>query len=263
MSRKTTLVAAPAFLLLAGVALWLMLMPGGQRRGQHTALSAANPSLEVRYHYDGQEFKPAPFTTDAEFPLRLDAADWSFYAKRIKGAGEDLKREAPPEVYRFVTNAFSSAYEEFYGLHVDGAIRTAEVELGRQHIIRQEIVLRRAADSRGWPSYFPRSVTAGAVVSFAPEIDADKLLGGIPEVDRQAQEQQAEEGGGKPADRAYVYDWALFAGADLFLFQAVAAQPLSTRQLEQSQRLISSMEFNALRGPAPAPAEPTAASGFR
>src|SRR5438876_1098946 len=113
MTRKL-LIAAVCLLgaiLLAGA--WLMFLPARGPAAQPVLASAANPGLEVRYRYDAKVFKPAPYDARSEFPLRLDAADWSFYGKRMRGLGTMLAKDPQPVLYNYIMGTYLSSYQEF------------------------------------------------------------------------------------------------------------------------------------------------------
>lgn len=233
------------FVLLMLAALWILLQPPRSAAGVAGSLSASNPALGIRYSYDPAHFQPAPFDPTAEFPLRADSADWSFYGKRIRGVANLLMREPAPVLYGFITESASSEYTEFYKLQLDGAGAYDEIQLSGQRVLRQQLKLRRTEQSLGWPAFFPDSVTAGAGATLLPPREQAEEAFRLPEELRPVPEHEPSKAA---AERAWLYGWALFEGEDLYLFQAVAGRELNAAELQQAERLIESIQYNALQG---------------
>jgi hypothetical protein len=257
-TRNVLIWGGAAMLLLLGAAYWVLLQPPRGHAQTAGQLSASNPALELRYHYDPGIFHPAPYDPRAEFPLRLDAADWSFYGKRLQGLGTGLVDQPPPDVYSVVNDANTAVYREFYKLEQEGESEYQIVQLANLQALRQRLTLRLGPDSRGWPAYFPPSVRGDKTYRLTlPNPNADKAFGGIPEVE-QMKRKAAENTDPKTApERAYIYGWALFNKQDLYFFQAISARPLDERELGDIEAMIGTMEYGALLAQ-PAPAAPPA-----
>jgi hypothetical protein len=204
-----------ALLVLAVVWLLRSGSEGGGYRISH-AQTASNPALDVRFTYDGAALTLADFDPAAEFALRLDGADWSFYGKRIQGLGAMLGKDPAPMLYDFVGSQHNDVFESWYGLKPVGEPLYEDVKLGGKLGLHTRHAYALASGSRGWPEYFPASVTG--------------------------------KSGGKTAQQASVEGWALFTAEDLFFFYAVAPQPLTERQLELCEAIIRSMQFGAVLG---------------
>jgi hypothetical protein len=259
-TKYVMLAGGAALLVLFGVALWILFQPPRGHAQTAKLLTATNPALDLRYSYDPDVFHPAPYDQHAEFPLRLDAKDWSFYGSRIQGAGDLLSKQPQPVVYSFIDNEYSSIFTDFYKLHPEGESHDQQVTLGGQQAVRQQLVFDLAPDSVGWPPYFPESVRGTSVARFLDRTDprAEKIFGGIPEVEKEKKEiEERDAAQSKPklavSNKAYVYNWALFNKSDLFYFQAVSSRALDDDELADAERLIDSLEFDALLA---APANP-------
>ena len=255
-TRNMLIVGGAALLLLVAAALWILFQqPRGVAKSLRL-LSAANPALDVRYHYDPSTFRPAPYDQHGEFPLRLDAKDWSFYGKRIKGAGELLVKQPQAVVYKFVNDAGNSVYTEFYKLVQEGETKSDAVELGGLPSQRESMVLALVDQSRGWPSYFPAAIVGNQTNPMGRQDKrADKAFGDIPEVEQYKHDHIDNAPEHSPAQtKAFVYSWAQFDKKDLFFFQAVSARPLTDAELQTAEAIIDSMEYDALLGAAGAPA---------
>jgi hypothetical protein len=243
-NRQLLLWGSGAFVLLLLAALWILLHPPNGRAAMAGKLSASNPALNLRYNYNAAIFKPAPYDAHAEFPLRLDAEDWSFYGKRLGGMRDLLVKEPQPVVYRFINEASTSVYGEFYRLEIDGKDNMEDVRIGGVEAVRQQLRLQRTAKSLGWPRYFPYSITAGeSAPLIVPQANAERtfdLPDDLPPPPA-GKERRA------PSTLAWAYSWALFHGSDLFLFQAIAPRELTAKELAQAEALINGLQFDALQ----------------
>ena len=97
MTRRQIVLIVLALVLVAAV---LSLAANALRRGvisttggEHQTVQSTNLALDVRYDYALGGLEPAPFDDRAEYPLRLDAAEWSFYGKRIQGLQPMLAKD--------------------------------------------------------------------------------------------------------------------------------------------------------------------------
>jgi hypothetical protein len=231
MRRPALYVAAgsAALLLLAALA-WLMLQGSGGVGGGPRA-TATNPALDARYTYDSAVFTPAPYDPNAEYPLRLDAEDFSFYGKRIRGLGTMLGKDPGSLLYDFVGSEHNAEYETWYRLKPVEPPVYEDTQLQRGLALHSRLAFERTADSRPWPAWFPAQYQSA---STAPP-------------------------------RAYIESWALFTDRDLWFFTVVSPEPLTARQRGLSESVINNAKFDALLGgatPQPdAPADPAPATG--
>jgi hypothetical protein len=254
--RKPWLISGVVVLiLLLALAAWLLTQPPritGPRAPKNW-LTTTNPALEVKFKYDPAVFKLADYDDRAEFPLRLDAADWGFYAKRIAGAGTFLRMEPQPVVYEFVTDIYSDVYEEFYKLTTDGDVDTDTVEIQGQLAVRQHFKLLNTPQALGWPAFFPHAVTQGHPADLMGDDSEVNEILGIPGI-------TDDPAGTKPrgANEAWVYAWGLFQGQDLFLFQAVSSRELTPDEVALAEQMINNTQFDALRGAAAPKSAPAA-----
>ncbi|HES58409.1 MAG TPA: hypothetical protein ENO21_03160 [Firmicutes bacterium] len=203
--------AVALVLILAVAVIWLLTaeLGGGGAAGRTELRTGTIPGLDLRYGYDPAVFTPAPYDGRAEFPLRLDAEGFSFYGKRIRGAGLLLEQAPQSQLYDFVGTEDAEVFESYYGLK-----RTFEkyedADIGGKLALHTRLTFEYTQLSVGWPSYFPDSVKAGQV--------------------------------------AHLEGWALFSAEDLFYFYAVAPEPLAEDQRSACLEVLNSLEFNALLG---------------
>ncbi|MCH7472848.1 hypothetical protein IIA79_07855 [bacterium] len=214
MTRRAALIATAAvmFLLLAAALVWILKQPGANPAAQHVSIpaSGANPALDVRYTYDSAVLNPAPYNERAEFPLRLDSEGFSFYGKRIRGAGGMLARDPGPMLYDFVGQLQMDALLDYYRLELVEDPVYEDATIGGKLGLHQKLALRKVPSSRDWPLYFPQQIKKGTV--------------------------------------AQVEGWVLFTEKDLFFFQAVSAEPLATAERQACIGLLNSLEFEAVLG---------------
>lgn len=203
--------AVALVVILAVAVIWLLTaeIGGGGPGGRTDLRTGTIPALDLRYGYDQAVFTPAPYDGRAEFPLRLDAAGFSFYGKRIRGAGLLLEQTPQSQLYDFVGTEDAEVFETYYGLK-----RTFEkyedARIGGKLALHTRLTFEYTELSVGWPSYFPDNVKAGKT--------------------------------------AHLEGWALFSAEDLFYFYAVASQPLTDGQRAACTEVLNSLEFNALLG---------------
>ncbi|MDQ3022769.1 MAG: hypothetical protein M3R04_00055 [bacterium] len=244
-------VAAALLLLLAAALGWLLTQGGGGLGGGGGRMSGTNPVLDLRYSYDPVVFKPAPYDASAEFPLQLEATDWSFYGKRIRGAGGMLGDKDPaPMLYDFVASQQEEMFSYWYGLKASADPQYEDARLHGRLAVHTQGVLERTQGSRGWPPYFPAAVTGEASANPGDvKLEIPERKPGAPVVSEQTQDQFmreiAKQGG---VDKAYIEGWALYTKADLFFFYAVAPHALTTGQRNAAVNVINSLKFNAVLG---------------
>jgi len=234
--RRILLLAIAALLLLGVIVVALaVLRPGGagRRASQAVLAEATNLALDVRYTYNPALLTPAPFDNRAEYPLRLDGADFSFYGKRIRGLGKMLVKDPAPLLFDFVGSQHMESFELWFGLELVSEPVYEDAQINGRLGLHQSYVYRRTAESRGWPTYFPASVTKADSAADAADSAALK--------DRLAAKQGAEI--------AYVEGWALFTDNDLFFFQAVSPAELTTEQRQACLDVLNSMQFDVLLAP--------------
>jgi len=244
MAPRRILLLAAATVLLMGVILVVALVFTRVGPGLHLRkvkpLEGTNLALDVRYSYDPSLLTPAPFISRAEYPLRLDGQDFSFYGKRIRGLGKMLVKDPAPLLYDFVGSQHMESFEEWFGLELvqDPLYEDAEIQgkLG----LHQQYIYRRTAHSRGWPTYFPDCVTGGGSGAAADNA-GDSLSGRLA----------ANRG----SEYAYVEGWALFTADDLFFFQAVSPEELTDAERQACLDVLNSMQFDVLLATPEAPAE--------
>lgn len=207
--------------LLIAAIIWLL-----RPAGQHGAVAGgskpgfgSNLALDLRYSYDSQLFKPAAYDGAAEFPLRLDSADFSFYGKRIRGAGKLLVKEPGPVLYDFVGSQHAEVFEYWYKLEPQGAAQYDDIQLQGRLGLHQSMVYKRTAESRGWPPYFP-----------------DSLRGLLDSTGKRS--------GG--SDTAYVEGWTLFGTEDLYFFYCIGSRQLSPKERDSVVAMINGLQFGAL-----------------
>jgi len=243
MKTRTVLLAAAAVLLLLVLVCVFLLSPlnPAVKRAQAARLAeGTNLGLDVRFTYNADLLAPAPFDSRAEYPLRLDGETFSFYGKRIRGLGTMLARDPAPLLYDFVGSQHVESFEQWFGLKQVGEPLYEDATIGGRLGLHQQLVYQRTAESRGWPSYFPKAVTEQGGRD-APA-DAAKV------VDRLAVQSGAEV--------AYIEGWVLFTESDLFFFQAISPRSLTGVERQACTDLLDSMEFDVLLGPsAEEPAE--------
>lgn len=203
--------AVALVIILAGAVIWLLTaqVSSGGTTAHGKLRKGTCPGLDLRYGYDAAVFTPAPYDAHAEFPLRLDGKDFSFYGKRIRGVGKMLEREPASMLYDFVGSQDADVFEKYYGLTKTKEVyEDAKIEgkLG----LHTTLAFEYTADSTGWPKYFPDSVKSGKVANL--------------------------EG------------WVLFSDEDLFYFYAVAAKPLTDAERNACTQVLNSLEFSALTG---------------
>jgi len=235
-SRRMLLLAIAALLLLGVIAVALILvLPGniGQQSRKSEPVEATNLALDVRYSYDPSLLTPAPFSGRAEYPLRLDGTNFSFYGKRIQGLGKMLVKDPAPLLYDFVGSQHMESFELWFGLELVKEPLYEDAQISGRLGLHQQFIYRRTADSRGWPTYFPASVTKADT---AADANADAPL---------AERLAANQG----AEIAYVEGWALFTTNDLFFFQAVSPAELTAEERQACLDVLNSMEFDVLLSP--------------
>jgi hypothetical protein len=234
--------SAGALLVLAVAAAVLVwraeLTAGGSR--QQELVAATNLTLDVRFGYDPSVFTAVSHDSRAEYPLRLDAEGWSFYGKRIRGLGRMLAKDPAPLLYDFVGSQHLESLERYYRLVPTGEPAYEDVIVNGRLGLHQSLIYRRTGKSRGWPSYFPRSVTGEPPMA---------ELQSIKEYRQRSIESQLAISGG--AETAHIEGWALFTANDLFFFLAVSPAPLATEQRAACMAVLDSMRFDALLGPVP------------
>ncbi|MCC7478294.1 hypothetical protein IT575_07515 [bacterium] len=214
------LLAAVLLLALIGAVLLLARQGNGSARNASRRLSSgSNLALDLRYSYDAQFLQPGEYDGAAEFPLRLDGAEFSFYGKRIRGAGKILAREPGPVLYDFVGSQHTEVFEFWYKLEPEGEPKYEDAQLQGRLALHQSMKYKLGPDSRGWPRYFP-----------------DSLRGSL-------QPDGSRSGG---ADTAHIEGWVLFGSEDLYFFYAIGPRELSESERVAMVALINSMQFNAL-----------------
>ena len=238
-------------LLLAAVA-WLLGQGSGGGLAGGLRASGTNPALDVRYRYNPRLLKPAPYDANAEFPLQLDGASFSFYAKRLRGAGTMLgDKPAQPMLYDFVGSQQNEVFEYWYELKPEGKPLYEDARLQGKLALHTLTAYKRTPESRGWPAYFPASVTGDVEAGNAADITEPAPVKGEGDeiLDEQTEEQVvrniAKSGG---ADKAFVESWALFTKNDLFYFYAVSPEELSHSERDAVIDVINSMQFDAVLG---------------
>ncbi|MBN2081351.1 hypothetical protein JW859_03995 [bacterium] len=252
MKTRTILLAAAAVLMLlvlVFVFLFSPLNPIKQRAQAARLAEGTNLGLDVRFTYNADLLTPAPFDARAEYPLRLDGDTFSFYGKRIRGLGAMLERDPAPLLYDFVGSQHVEAFEQWFGLEQLGEPLYEDAQIGGRLGLHQVMVYQRTAQSRGWPSYFPKSVTEQG------EQEAPATAEEV--VDRLAVQSGVEV--------AYIEGWVLFTDSDLFFFQAISPRKLSGAERQACTDLLDSMQFDVLLGspeeePAAEAAEPAPAA---
>jgi hypothetical protein len=229
-------VAGVLGLLVLAAGAWLVLQPrtGGRvgALGAGQATTATNPALDLRYSYDSAILTPAPYDARAEYPLRLDGQGFSFYGKRIRGAGKMLTKDPGGILYDFVGSTHLESFVQYYKLEPVGEALYEDVQLGGKLGLHQAQQYNATAESQ-WPYYFPAEFTADPI----------------------------------PAT-CYVEGWAVFTSEDLFFFQTVSTAPLNENQRQACQQVMDGLQFNAVLGTSTADgaardsagAEPPAAS---
>ena len=242
-------------LLLAAVA-WLLLQGGSGGIGRGPSASGTNPALDVRFRYNPRLLRPAAYDSAAEFPLQLDGADFSFYAKRIRGVGEMLgDKAAQPMLYDFVGSQQNDLFEYWYRLKPEGKPLYEDARLQGRLALHTVTVYDRVKESRGWPPYFPRSVTGDTPAgnSALPDSAVDENSKSDEALDEETENQVvrsiAKAGG---VDKAYVESWALYTKSDLFFFYAVSPHELTSSERDAVINVINSLQFNAVMGSATA-----------
>lgn len=240
MIRRALLVSSAAILLAFALAVAVMLFRSNQQAGwaQKTSLQqATNLALDIRYYFDPTVLTLVDTPQNADYPLRLDGDDWSFYGKRIRGIRQWLDNDAGSQFYDFVSYLNLENYESWYGLKTVGDTLYEDTTIGSRLAVHQQLAYKRSSASRGWPSFFPDSVTD------ASSGNADKRSGGNPaDVDSSLVVSDGLE-------TAYLEAWSLFSDNDLFFFQAVSPQRLTSEQQECVQTLLDSIEFDVLFAP--------------
>ena len=220
--------AALAVLLLAALA-WLALNPrvsgGAAAVRPGSTATASNPALDVRFSYDSGRFRPAPYDPRAEYPLQLDGDGFSFYGKRIRGAGALLAKDPGGMLYDFVGSEHLESFVQYYNLIPAGEPLYEDAEIAGRLGLHQQAQYDFGRDSL-WPYYFP------------------------------AQFQETP-----PPASAFIEGWAVFTEQDLFFFQAVGVKPLTPEQRVACQQVMDSLQFNAVLGGAEPAAEQPAAAG--
>jgi len=236
-TRRILLLGIAAVLLLGLVAVTLVLvLPGRSNRSSRSAkpVEATNLALDVRYSYNPSVFTPAPFNGRAEYPLRLDGAKFSFYGKRIRGLGKMLVKDPAPLLYDFVGSQHMESFELWFGLEQVQEPVYEDAKINGRLGLHQRFIYRRTPESRGWPTYFPASVTKADTKSGSAK--------NAPLEERLATKQGA--------NIAYVEGWALFTDNDLFFFQAVSPEELTAEERQACLDVLNSMEFDVLLAPA-------------
>jgi len=260
-------VAGVLLAVLLAAIIWLLLQGGG---GMHLGprASGTNPALNVRYTYNPKLLKPAPYDGAAEFPLQLDGSDFSFYGKRIRGAGEMLgDKPAQPMLYDFVGSQQNEVFEYWFRLKPEGKPLYEDARLQGKLALHTVTVYDRTKDSRGWPAYFPLAITGDVEAGNGADPNAPMPVKhkGDPILDEQTEDEVvrsiAKAGG---ADKAYVEGWAFYTKNDLFFFYAVSASELTNAQRNAVIDLMNGMQFDAVLGnakPLSKPDEDSSRSG--
>jgi hypothetical protein len=234
---------------LLAVAIFWLLSQGASNIIAGPRAHGTNPALDVRFQYDPRVLEPAPYSSSAEFPLQLNAADWSFYGKRIRGAGDMLAKDPGPMLYDFVASQQDDVFGSWYKLKLEGKPMYEDARLQRRLGVHTVTVYNRAPESRGWPAYFPASVTGeteegnSADLNYKPDTKSKEVLSDSTE--EQIVRSIAKAGG---ESRAVVEGWALYTEHDLFFFYAIAPKPLSEKQRNAAIAVINSMQFDAVLG---------------
>lgn len=245
MTRGQAILIGSAGVLLvitvaAAILVWRAEFATGSSRQQELVV-ATNLTLDIRFGFDPSVFAAPSHDPRAEYPLRLDAEGWSFYGKRIGGLGRLLAKDPAPLLYDFVGSQHMENLERYYGLVPVGEPVYADVKIGGRLGLHQQLIYRRTAESRGWPSYFPRSVTGGRPTAEFQSIEEYRQ--------RSIESQLAINGG---AETAYIEGWALFTENDLFFFMAVSPAELTAGQRTACMDVLDSMRFDVLLAPPPA-----------
>jgi hypothetical protein len=253
------IVAGVLLALLLAAVVWLLSQGSGGGLGGGPRASGTNPALDVRYRYNPRLLKPAPYDPNAEFPLQLDGANFSFYGKRLRGAGTMLgDNPAQPMLYDFVGSQQNEVFEYWYRLKPAGKPVYEDARLQGKLALHTRTVYDRTKDSRGWPAYFPVAVTGDTAVGNAADMDAPPPVKGPGDaiLDEPTEDQIvrniAKSGG---ADKAYVEGWVFYTKNDLFFFYTVSADELGRSERDAAIEVINSMQFDAVLGSTPAPAE--------
>jgi len=220
---KLVLAAVAVVVLLVAITAvaWVALSaPGGARRGfGRGTLTGTNLALDVRFSYDSGLLTPAPYVADDEFPLRLDAASFSFYGKRLQGIGAMLAKQPGPLLYDFVGSQEADEFERWYKLRLASKPVYEDATIGGRLALHQQMTYELAGAQSFWPPYFPATVRQG--------------------------------------NQACIEGWALFTDQDLFFFYAIGAQPLTSEQRAACVKLLNSLKFGAVApGEAETPAPP-------
>lgn len=240
MIRRGLLIGAAVILLALVLAVALTLFRSNQQTGwaQKTSLqSATNLALDIRFSYDPMMLTLVDTPQNADYPLRLDGDDWSFYSKRIRGIRHWLDNDAGSQFYDFVSYLNLENYESWYGLEAIGDILYEDTTIGGRLAVHQQLAYRRSRTSRGWPSFFPASVTLASSNDEDTSSSADAAVAGSSLV--------VSDG----LETAYLEAWSLFSDNDLFFFQAVSPQRLTSEQRDGIQTFLDSIEFDVLLTP--------------
>jgi len=238
--RRGLLISTAMIMLAVVVAVAFMLFRGGQQGGwaQRTSLQpATNLALDIRYSYDPAVLTLVDTPQNADYPLRLDGDDWCFYGKRIRGIRQWLDNDAGSQFYDFVSYLNLESYESWYGLETIGDILYEDTTIGGRLAVHQQLTYRRSSASRGWPSFFPKSVTSAS--------NGDNNLRNSAESPDVGSSLVVSDG----LETAYLEAWSLFSDNDLFFFQAVSPQRLTSEQRDGIQALLNSIEFDVLLTP--------------
>jgi hypothetical protein len=238
-------------LLLAAI-VWLLSQGSGGGFGSGPRASATNPALDVRYRYNPKLLKPAPYDPNAEFPMQLDGSNFSFYAKRLRGAGTMLgDKPAQPMLYDFVGSQQNEVFEYWFQLKPEGKPLYEDARLQGKLALHTLTIYDRTPQSRGWPAYFPLSITGDVAAGNAADVNEPAPVKGKGDdiLDEQTEDQVvrniAKAGG---ADKAYVEGWSLFTKNDLFFFYAVSPEELSRSERDAVIDVINSLQFDAVLG---------------